>query len=52
MCIQTSGQNLFLDGHFPAEFSANSNQTHLNQLIELFRLTRIFQESVLELGGS
>ncbi len=51
MCIQTC-QNLFLEGHCTAEFSSNSNQTHMNQLIKLFRLTRIFQESVLELAGS
>ncbi len=31
---------LALKVHFPAEFSSNPNQTHLNKLIKLFRITR------------
>ncbi len=30
-------------GHFPSEFSSNPNQTHLNQLIIVFKTTRRIQ---------
>ncbi len=32
--------NLALPGHFPSEFSSNPNQTHLNQVIIVFKTTR------------
>jgi len=32
--------NSVLEGHCPAEFSSNSNQIHLNQLVIVFKLTR------------
>uniref|UniRef100_A0A671Q7J6 5-hydroxytryptamine receptor 3A-like n=1 Tax=Sinocyclocheilus anshuiensis TaxID=1608454 RepID=A0A671Q7J6_9TELE len=41
--------NLFLDGQCPAEFSSNPNLTRLIHLIKVFRFTRNFLASVLEL---
>jgi len=29
-----------LEGHCPTEFSFNPNQTHMNKLIKVFRITR------------
>ncbi len=39
-------QTQFLEGHSSAQFSSNPNQTHLIQLIEVFRITRNFQAGV------
>ncbi len=36
----TRGANSALPGHFPSEFSSNPNQTHLNQVIIVFKTTR------------
>jgi len=32
-----------LEIHCPADFSSNPNQTHLNKLIEVFRINRKIQ---------
>ncbi len=32
--------NSAFPGHFPSEFSSNPNQTHLNQVIIVFKTTR------------
>ncbi len=40
-------QTQFLEGHSSAEFSSNPNQTHLIQVIKVFRITRNFQVSVI-----
>ncbi len=40
-------QTQFLEGHSSAQFSSNPNQTHLIQLIKLFRITRNFQAGVI-----
>ncbi len=32
-----------LEVHFPAEFSSNPNQSHLNKLIKVFRINRKLQ---------
>ncbi len=37
----------FLEGHSSAQFSSNPNQTHLIQLIKVFRITRNFQAGVI-----
>lgn len=42
---------LLLEGHYPAEFSLNSNQTNLNQITKVFRISRNFQ-TVLALVGA
>ncbi len=34
---------LVLKVHFPAEFHSNTNQTHLNKLIKVFRIDRQLQ---------
>jgi len=34
----------FLEGHCPAEFSSNPDQTHLSKLIKVFRITRNSQQ--------
>ncbi len=39
------------EGNCPADFSNKLNETHLNQLIRVFRLNRNVQESVLELNS-
>ncbi len=39
-------QTQFLEGHTSAQFSSNPNQTHLIQLITVFRITRNFQAGV------
>jgi len=45
--------NLLLEGHLPAEFSSRLNETHLNQLIKVFRrIISNLQEGVLELNSS
>ncbi len=38
--------------HFPAEFSSNPNQTHLNMLINVFRIIRKLQEGEYDQGWS
>ncbi len=43
---------LVLKGHCPANFSSNPNQTHLNQLIKLFRITNKQQAGVFDQGWS
>ncbi len=35
--------NLAIPGHFPSEFSSNPNQTHLKQLIIVFKTARRLQ---------
>ncbi len=35
-----------LEGRCPAEFSSNPDQTHLNQLISVFKITRELQAGV------
>ncbi len=40
-------QTQFLEGHSSAQFSSNPNQTHLVQLIKVFRTTRNFQAGVI-----
>ncbi len=40
-------QTQFLEGHSSAQFSPNPNQTHLIQLIKVFRITRNFQTGVI-----
>ncbi len=40
-------QTQFLEGHSSAQFSSNPNQTHLIQLIKLFRITRNLQAGVI-----
>ncbi len=39
-------QTQFLEGHNSTQFSSNPNQTHLIQLIKVFRITGNFQEGV------
>ncbi len=39
--IEQGYSNLTREIHFPAEFSSNPNQTHLNMLINVFRIIRI-----------
>ncbi len=39
-------QTQFLEGQSSAQFSSNPNQTHLIQLIKVFRITRNFQAAV------
>ncbi len=39
-----------LEGRCPAEFSSNPNQTHLNKLINVFKITRKLQTGVF-VGG-
>ncbi len=43
---------LVLEGHCPANFSSNPNQTHLNQLIKLFRITSKLQAGEFDQGWS
>ncbi len=45
--IAHCSQTQFLEGHSSAEFSSNPNQTHLIQVIKVFRITRNFQVSVI-----
>ncbi len=40
-------QTQFLEGHSSAQFSSNPNQTHLIQIIKVFRITRNFQAGVI-----
>ncbi len=40
-------QTQFLKGHSSARFSSNPNQTHLIQLIKVFRITRNFQACLI-----
>ncbi len=49
LCIYIAhwSQTQFLEGHSSAEFSSNPNQTHLIQVIKVFRITRNFQVSVI-----
>ncbi len=37
-----------LEGRCPAEFRSNPNQTHLNQLIKVFKITRKLPADVFE----
>ncbi len=43
---------LDLEVHFPAEFSSNPNQTHLNKLIKVFRINTKLQAAVFNPGWS
>ncbi len=45
-------QTQFLEGHSSAQYSYNPNQTHLIQIIKVYRITRNFQAGVLELVGA
>ncbi len=38
LTLDQGWETLILEGHSPAEFSSNPNQTHLNQLIKVFRM--------------
>ncbi len=40
-------QTQFLEGHSSAQICSNPNQTHLIQLIKVFRITRNFQAGVI-----
>ncbi len=40
MDLRQGQANSALPGHFPSEFSFNPNQTHLNQVIIVFKTTR------------
>ncbi len=42
---------LVLKVHFPAEFHSNTNQTHLNKLIKVFRIESYRQVSMIKLGA-
>lgn len=38
--------------HFPSEFSANPNQTHPNQLIDVFRITKNYRQlNLIKVGA-
>ncbi len=43
LILQHWSQSQFLEGHSSAQFNSNPNQTHLIQLIKVFRITRNFQ---------
>ncbi len=47
LSIDHWSQTQFLEGHSSAQFSSNPNQTHLIQLIKVFRITRNFQAGVI-----
>lgn len=38
--LEQAFSSLVLEIHFPADFSANPNQTHLNKLIKVLSITR------------
>ncbi len=40
-------QTRFLEGHSSAQFSSNPNQTHLIQLIKVFKVTGNLQAGVI-----
>jgi len=42
-CIGQGWATSVLEGHCPTEFSFNTIQTHLNKIIEVFRITRKLQ---------
>ncbi len=44
--IRHWSQTQFVEGHSSAQFSSNPNQTHLIQIIKVFRITRNFQAGV------
>jgi len=44
--------NSVLEGHCPAEFSSNTDQTHRSKLIKVFRITRNSQVCVFDQGWS
>ncbi len=46
MCLDHWSQTQFLEGHSSAQFSSNPNQTHLLQLIKVFRIKN-FQAGVI-----
>ncbi len=50
--IEQAFLTLVLEGHCPANFSSNPNQTHLNQLIKLFRITSKLQAGEFDQGWS
>ncbi len=43
---------LALKVHFPADFRSNPNQTHLNELIKVFRIARNLQAGEFDQGWS
>ncbi len=47
MCLIHWSQTQFLEGHSSAQFSSNLNQTHLIQIIKVFRIIRNFQAGVI-----
>ncbi len=52
-CSSMQGSlTLDLEVHFPAEFSSNPNQTHLNKLIKVFRINTKLQVAVFNPGWS
>ncbi len=50
--LAQGSSNLDLESHFPAEFSCNPNQTHLNMLINVFRIIRKSQTGEFDQGWS
>ncbi len=46
--IEETFSTLPLKVHFPAEFSSNLDQIHLNKLIKVFRITRKLQVGVFD----
>ncbi len=52
MRLEQAFSTLVLEGHCPVNFSSNPNQTHLNQLIKLFRITSKLQAGEVDQGWS
>ncbi len=50
--LKQGSSNLAHEIHFPAEFSCNPNKTHLNMLINVFRIIRKSQTGEFDQGWS
>ncbi len=46
--LRQGSPTLLLESYHPADFSSNPNQTHLKQLIKVFRATWLLQTGVLQ----
>ncbi len=46
--LQQGWATSVLEGRCPAEFSSNPNQTHMNKLINVFKITRKLQTGVFD----
>ncbi len=46
--LKQGSPTLLLASYRPTDISSNPNQTHLNQLVKLFKATCLFQTGVLE----